>query len=222
MRDERKQYKYISKEFLEEHEKANQLNREMFWDLVGDDLTGKTILDLCCGDGYDLVHYQSLGATCFGLDQCKDFVNVARKRLPAIEIVECLAEKAPFADEIFDCIFSKYAIMTAADMNPIFKQAHRMLKRGGTFLYLVTHPMRQFEEKCDPYADYEKQVVVESSILNGKMSVYEPSHTEEEYFTDDFLSKFRLVQRRSAHDPAAAQIGTRKYPGFLILKWIKI
>jgi ubiquinone/menaquinone biosynthesis C-methylase UbiE len=175
------------------------------------------VLDLACGDGFDANQYQKADLDVVGVDASKELIRIAKEKYPSVEFRVGLAESLPYQNECFDAVFSKYAIMTSPDIQPIINEAHRVLKAGGYFVYLVTHPFRQYFEKKNHDADYFQQEVVTAHILNGSVSVREPSHTFNEYFSKNFLEKFDLVAYVEAFDPAAERVDGRTYPGYFIV-----
>jgi len=220
-KDIRQQYDDVSEAFIDNHIDKNQVNRAKMREFVGEDLSGKLLLDLCCGDGYDANHYRSLGAIVQGLDASGALISKAQKDYSEIVFTEGFAESMPYADESFDIVTSKYAIMTSHDMSHIFDEVFRVLKPGGIFIYLVTHPIRQFMERKNLASDYFKQKEVESNILDNTVTVIEPTHTLNEYFNKDFFSRFDVHDFLECHDPGAEQIYGGKYPGFMIVKCTK-
>lgn len=216
--DIREQYNEFPEAFSNNQKTQNQKSREMAYAIIQEDLTNSFTLDLCCGDGDDSVYFEQNGAKVIGIDASKEMIDLARKNNPNIKFDVGLAESLPYEDSLFDNVFSKYAIMTSADMKPIFSEVHRVLKPGGIFVYLVTHPIRQYLEKKDAKADYFKQEIVDSVILDATVTVHEPTHTFTEYFNKDFFDKFELLDYQEAFDPAAEQINGAVYPGFVVIK----
>lgn len=216
-----KQYNKFAKKFSDVHdvgENSNRDNRKIFYDHLGFIKPGMKLLDLGCGDGLDLVHYKKLGVEIYGLDASEELLEIAkRERLLGENIKLGFFEKIPFQDNFFDVVLSKYAIMTSRDMDPIFKEIFRILKPGGTMMYLVTHPFRQYLEKRDNQADYFEQKIVDSNILNNTITVKEPSHTLNEYLNKRFFENFDVQFYKEYWDQAAEQIDGKKYPGYFIL-----
>lgn len=217
-----KQYDAFAKTFSVNHsigENSNNKNRSHFYSLLEElPLMPKTtILDLACGDGFDAHHYKENGFDVAGIDASKELIRIAQGKYPSVDFKVGLAEKLPYQDKYFDAVFSKYAIMTSEDIQPIFNEAHRVLKKGGYFVYLVTHPFRQYFEKKSKDADYFQQETVTSNILNNSVSVQEPSHTLNEFFSRNFLEKFDIVNFEEAFDPAAERVEDRTYPGYFIV-----
>ena len=215
-----KQYNEFAKKFSDVHdvgENSNRDNRKVFYDQLSFIKPGMKLLDLGCGDGLDLVYYKKLGAKIYGLDASEELLEIAKKRLPSENIQLGFFEKIPFQNDFFDVVLSKYAIMTSADMGPIFKEIFRVLKPGGTMMYLVTHPFRQYLEKRESQADYFEQKVIDSHILNNAITVKEPSHTLNEYLSKQFSEDFDVQFYQEYWDAAAEQIDGKKYPGYFIL-----
>lgn len=216
-----KQYNNFAEEFVKNAAEGvinNHFSRDLFYSYIDFIKPGTKLIDLACGDGFDLAHYQELGAKIYGLDASDEMVKLAKDRLPEADVRQGLFESIPFEDNYFDAVLSKYAIMTSADMKPIFSEMHRVLKPGGIMMYLVTHPFRQYFEKRDEKGDYFKQEVVNSHILDMTITVKEPSHTMTEYFNDSLFKNFEVLAYDEQWDPAAEAINDRKYPGFLIIK----
>lgn len=218
MKNVTKQYNIFSKKFSQNHIVPNQINRNLMFEFIGKNIKGKKVLDVGCGDGFDLAHYIKLGANVYGVDASKNLATIATKRLPKANIKVALAEKMPYKNNFFDFVFSKYAIMTSANLKPIFNEVHRVLKPNGILIYLCTHPFRQFLEKKKNNADYFKKEIVKSHILNNTITVQEPSHTFNEYFNSDFFSKFEMLDYIETYDPAAEKINNAIFPGFFIVK----
>ena len=216
-----KQYNNFADDFSKNQdlgENSNRLNREVFYSHLDFIKNGMILLDLACGDGTDLVYYKKLGADVYGLDASEELLKIAEKKLPEAKLKVGLFENIPFEDNYFDVVLSKYAIMTSANIEPVFKEVHRVLKPGGVLMYLVTHPFRQFFEKKDEKADYFEQKVVDSHILANAVTVQEPTHTMKEFLSDFLFKNFDVQSYDERWDPAAEQIVEKKYPGFFILK----
>lgn len=218
--DIRKQYNNFANNFSANHnigENSNNQNRLEFYRFLNFLNKNHTLLDLCCGDGYDANQYKQKVKNVYAIDASEDLIEIAKEKYKQIDFKVGLAENLPYKNEMFDVITSKYSIMTSNDMSPIFNEAHRVLKKDGYFIYLVTHPTRQYFEKRNKNADYFKQEIVECNILNNTVKLYEPTHTFNEYLNKDFLSKFDVIDFKESFDPAAEQIDGRIYPGYFII-----
>lgn len=218
MLDLRKQYNNFATQFAVSQETKNQLNRQLMYKFVGNDLTGKKILDVGCGDGIDVAYYGSLGADATGLDSSEELIEIARKKYPNNVFDNGFAENMPYQDNSFDCVFSKYAIMTSADLKPIFNEIYRVLKPDGRFVYLATHPFRQYLELNDLNLDYFAQRNVDLNCLDNTVIITEPTQTLNSYFYKDFFSKFDIINYLESKDPAADPKYRDVIPGFFLVE----
>lgn len=177
----------------------------------------KHALDFGCGFGDMIEYLKSKSIACAGVDSSSEMVAIA-KEVTGVDVrCEDFAQTS-FEDESFDLITSKWAMQTSSEIDPIYKEAHRLLKIGGHFVFLVVHPIRQFIEKKKAGKDYFKKEIVNSIIFDGAITVYEPSHTMKEWLSETFLSLFNLKSiDEGAEFPAAEQIGGDIYPTYLII-----
>ncbi len=219
--DIRKQYNNFAIDFSNNHnlgDNSNNQNRSEFYKYINevDVVKYNNLLDLACGDGYDASNYKQKGFSVSAVDASEELIKIAKEKYKGINFKVGLAENLPYKNNSFDIVVSKYAIMTSSDMNPIFNEVDRVLKPGGYFIYLMTHPFRQYFEKRNNKADYFKKEIVTCNILNNSVTLHEPTHTFNEYFNKDFLLKFDLVDFKEVFDPAAEQVDGRIYPGYFI------
>jgi ubiquinone/menaquinone biosynthesis C-methylase UbiE len=218
--DIRKQYNDFASDFSKNHsigENSNNQNRVEFYEHLTFLEPEQKLLDLCCGDGFDANTYKQKGLEVSGIDASEKLISIATKNYKGIDFSVGLAEELPYHNESFDVVTSKYSIMTSSDMDPIFNEVHRVLKSGGYFVYLMTHPFRQYFEKRSEKANYFKQEIVTCNILNNSVTLQEPTHTFNEYFNKNFFSKFDVIDFKESFDPAAEQVGGRTYPGYFIV-----
>ena len=217
--DLNQQYNPIANTFESAIKEGNRASNDSFRKILPD-ITGKIVLDMGCGDGTDCVFYLKSGAkSVIGLDASRELLKKAKNHV-GIDFQYGLFEKMPFENDKFDFVFSKYAIMTSVDLEPIFLEVDRVLKSNGTFLFLVTHPIRQFYEKKKINKDYFKKEIVDSVCFDGALTFKEPAHTLKEYFSPFMFKNFNLEAFDERFDPAAERI-VDTYPGFMILKYVK-
>ncbi len=218
------QYK-DKEEFYKLHHEIGEFNLNEFYKVVdGLGLQGKKLLDVGCGEGLDLLHFREKGPEIYGIDINPEAVKIAQEKLSLTDenITEARVEKMPFVDNTFDVVASQYVFQAFNDIESAYKEVTRVLKKDGYFVFLATHPFRQYFEKKNPQADYFTTEVVNSVILNATVTVQEPTHTFNEYFSDFFLSNYKLVKFTEMHDPTAEKVEGRTYPGFFIIVAQKI
>ena len=103
------------------------------------DLKGKKVLGLASGGGQQMPIFTALGAECTLLDysdaQCNSERLVAQREGYHIEILQAdMTKPLPFPDESFDLIFHPVSNCYVEEVEPIFKECYRILKKGGIFL----------------------------------------------------------------------------------------
>ena len=74
-----------------------------------------------------------------GLDPSAGMLGEARRTVP-VTLVRSYAEGLPLADRSFDFLSMGYALRHVADLDVTFREAHRVLRPGGTFLVLELVP----------------------------------------------------------------------------------
>lgn len=102
-------------------------------------LKGKRVLGLASGGGQQMPVFTALGANCTVLDYSKQQLEserlVAEREGYEIEIIRAdMTKPLPFADERFDLIFHPVSNCYVEEVKPIFKECHRVLKKGGVLL----------------------------------------------------------------------------------------
>jgi SAM-dependent methyltransferase len=110
--------------------------------LDGADLTGCDVLDIGSGTGgVDVVLVRDHAAgTVTGVDVEQRLVDVATERARALGLDDRVSHHLvapgplPFADQSFDVVFSKDAILHVPDKEEIYSEALRVLRPGGRLL----------------------------------------------------------------------------------------
>lgn len=103
------------------------------------ELKGKKVLGLASGGGQQMPVFAELGAACTVLDYSKEQCNsermVAQREGYSIEILQAdMTKPLPFADETFDLIFHPVSNCYVEEVEGIFRECWRVLKKGGVFL----------------------------------------------------------------------------------------
>lgn len=101
-------------------------------------ITGKKVLDVGCGHGYGTAEMAKHAADMTGADYSQPTVeaNNARyaKAFPNLRFVQNKVPPLNFADESFDVVTSFQFIEHLETRSEFIKEAHRVLKTGGTLL----------------------------------------------------------------------------------------
>jgi len=99
------------------------------------------VLDVACGDGYLLSLLQARAeqrVLLHGVDISRGELSIARERLGReVVLVQCRAQSLPMAAEAVDCVVSHMALMLMDDLDGTLAEIRRVLRRGGTFAFVV-------------------------------------------------------------------------------------
>ncbi len=102
-------------------------------------LKGKKLLGLASGGGQQMPIFTALGAECIVLDYSERMLEqdrlVAAREGYDIGIVRAdMTKKLPFEDDSFDIIFHPVSNCYIEDVKHVWKECHRVLKKGGVLL----------------------------------------------------------------------------------------
>lgn len=113
---------------------------------VFDDVRGRRVLEIGCGDGHSLVYMASHGAEeLWGLDLSPVQIASASRNLEARGICAKLFTAPMEADiglprEYFDIVFSIYGLGWTTDLPGTLDLVVQYLKPGGCFIFSWEHP----------------------------------------------------------------------------------
>lgn len=107
-------------------------------------LDGKKVLDLGCGYGWHCKFAAEQGATqILGLDSSWKMIETAKTRNTGEEIAYriCGIEEYEYPENTWDCVVSNLALHYIENIELVFQKVYRTLKRDGTFLFNIEHPV---------------------------------------------------------------------------------
>lgn len=155
------------------------------------ELKGKKVLGLASGGGQQMPIFAALGAEVTVLDnspkQIESELLVAKREGYEVRAIEAdMTKPLPFPDEYFDLIFQPVSFCYIRELLPIYKEAHRILKKGGVYLSVAESEINYLvdddtEEKIiqkmpfDPISDEAARKRLEESDSGMQFS-----HTYEE------------------------------------------
>jgi SAM-dependent methyltransferase len=99
-------------------------------------------LDVGCGTGIAFPLLAALGWTIVGVDVSGEQLAVAADRAAAAgaRLVQADATHLPFSDGSFDSVVSVLTHTDFDDSSAVFREAARVLRLGGRFVYVGVHP----------------------------------------------------------------------------------
>jgi len=114
-------------------------------ELLGE-LSGRTLLHLCCNSGQDTLSLARLGARATGVDISDEAISFAQQ-LSADSGIAAELERAdvlewlPRATRTFDRVFMSYGVYGwISDLRALFAGVARVLARGGRLVFVDYHP----------------------------------------------------------------------------------
>ncbi len=109
--------------------------------------TGMKILDLASGQGFFSRKFAAAGAEVIGVDSSEKLVEMARRRAAGDSVAPRLrfevsdAGKIPFIkDGSMDAVAIVLALQNIKDVAGVFAESARVLRAGGTLVFVLNHP----------------------------------------------------------------------------------
>jgi len=119
------------------------VNTPAFLDLLPD-VTGKTGLDIGCGEGHNTRLFAGRGAHMFAADVAPTFVRFAAQTEQqdprGIRYVVASAQELPFSSGRFDFATAVMSLMDLPDHAQALKEIHRVLRAGAFLQFSIMHP----------------------------------------------------------------------------------
>jgi len=103
---------------------------------------GGMVLDVCCGTGYQVFHYEQKGAIAIGVDENPNMIELAernRKRQGFNSTFRMAsAAELPFPDGYFDCASISLGLheMERDEQNRAISEMKRVVKKQGVLMFI--------------------------------------------------------------------------------------
>ncbi len=101
------------------------------------------VLDVGTGEGQVARALRASGDEVLGIDPIAEMVREAANRPPGIPVAQAGAAALPFADASFDAALACLVFEHIDDVDGAIADVARVLRPGGTFLFLLNHPLLQ-------------------------------------------------------------------------------
>lgn len=167
------------------------------------EMSGAKILGLASGGGQQMPIFTALGAVCTVLDYSQRQLDreheVAAREGYKIQTIRAdMTKPLPFPDESFDLIFHPVSNCYIEDVLPVWRECHRVLKKGGILLsgvdnginYLFNEEGTEIISKL-PFNPLKDTALYEESLKNNDGIQF--SHTIEEQLGGQLKAGFTLT-----------------------------
>jgi ubiquinone/menaquinone biosynthesis C-methylase UbiE len=105
-------------------------------------LNGLDVISIGCGSGVDTKWLADNGAkSVVGIDISEGLLNIAKRNYQELGFQEMDMEHLDFPSESFDLAYSSLAIHYVDDWTQSLKEAHRILKPNGKYIFSCGHPI---------------------------------------------------------------------------------
>lgn len=161
------------------------------------------VLGLAAGGGQQMAIFAALGAKCTLLDISEEQIEadlfVSQRENYNINCIKGdMSERLPFPDESFDIVINPVSNHYIKDIDFLFKEIYRVLKKGGLFIagleneiyWVVNTKTKKLEYKLpiDPLSD---ENLYNKLISEGQALQF--SHTTTEQIKGQLKAGFRLI-----------------------------
>jgi SAM-dependent methyltransferase len=179
----------------------NTIEKPILFELI-EDVIGKKVLDLGCGDAKFGVELLQKGCISYhGVDGSEKMVREATKNLNGTEGKVHLSsiETWKFHTGNYDLVVSRLALHYLAELKEIFQEVHNSLKDNGKFIFSVQHPVLTSSIKSAEASSSKTNWIVDDYFTSGKRvepwidkKVVKYHRTFEEYFKLLKLTGFKI------------------------------
>ena len=200
------QYAYSSKEintkayFDEQEKKRYGIYYRYFPEILQwDRWKGKSVLEIGCGVGTDLLQFAKHGAIVTGIDLTQTAIQITKKRFDAYNLkgtfIQADAENLPFEDNTFDFVYSLGVLHHTPDTERAIREAYRVLKPNGKILIHLYakgwkhYLLRKFYFKLMPESKKDKNTEEWGTPL---LKVYSKSQFKELFPYGIKATKYRM------------------------------
>ena len=108
------------------------------------DFQNSSVLDLGCGYGWHCKYAVEHGASkVVGIDASKKMLEEAinRNNAEKIEYRNCGILDYEYPSDAFDVVVSNLALHYIEDLNTVYQNVYKTLKKDGTFIFNIEHPV---------------------------------------------------------------------------------
>lgn len=135
------------------------------------DQEAKHILDLGCGNasfGNELIERGAISY--LGLEGSIRMVEAAQKTLQyhQAQVIHTTLEEWDYPEEQFDLVVSRLVIHYIQDIDLFFANVYKTLKRNGTFIFSIEHPVMTSSYGMAPPEGLKQDWTVDNYFISGE------------------------------------------------------
>lgn len=195
--------KYVTenKKFYESHT-GEQLPIQYLLSELDKALENSVITDIGCGHAPDLDYYLHGGAKqVFLIDPSKEMLRLAKEEHLGTDtnteyrVGDFMHTKLP--DSSIDVAVSRFSIHYNKDLEQVFKEASRFLKKGGKLFVLAPHPDDAEYQILGKDVSGNEQIKIK---LYDTTALIYPRHYLSEYFSPYVLENFNVLNKKTFSD----------------------
>lgn len=150
-----------------------------------------SVIDIGCGGGLDLSAYRDMGfANLLGLEPGPRDEALGRLG-PGVPVLDGAFEVLPLESQSVDAALSRFAIHYCADLDRAFLEVARVLRPGGLFAFVTSHPAADALETPNPDG------TITMTLFDGQIELTYPYHRIEAYMSPVFRGHFDVLDVHS-------------------------
>lgn len=138
-----------------------------------DNLKGKKILDIWCAHGRDVGEFYKKGMTVTGIDLTPEFITMAKKEYPGIDLQIMDMRDLDFEDQSFDGLRSCASLLhiPKSDVGKTLEWFHRILKKWWLLFLGIKEWTGESFDKWDRFFSYRQLGEMEALLKKYKFSI---------------------------------------------------
>jgi ubiquinone/menaquinone biosynthesis C-methylase UbiE len=106
-------------------------------------LKDKKVLFVGCANGYECIPVMQQGAQVTGIDISDKLIESAQKNYPQAQFFVMDQAHLSFPDNSFDMVISLFTVMYTQDLEALFREFNRVIKKEGKIIIAAPHPIRK-------------------------------------------------------------------------------
>jgi predicted TPR repeat methyltransferase len=158
--------------------------------------SGETLLDIGIGTGLSAVPFKEAGLTIYGVDGSEEMIKICASKEIAkkLDICDLSHGCLPYKDFLFNHVVSAGVFHLLGDLNQLFSEVIRVLRKGGLFSFTVDERIKGSSHRgaylCG--GNIEEYVNPDSNIA---------SYTHSGLYIADLLFKndLRVISKKQFH-----------------------